>query len=101
MTGKLKHTAIFDKANKSKSTYKVFRKITLTYNGNLKQRSPNSYSKSSVIMLITSPNYSRFCRIVPYIQCGLLSSPYFFTFTNVVDFITYPFTAQEVDLHIK
>ena len=54
-------------------------------------------------LLIFSPNLSSFCRRIPYIYCGLLSSPYFcmshFCIEECNGFHcrTYPFTTQGAD----
>ena len=44
-------------------------------------------------LLITSPNISSFCGRVPYIQCELLSSPYFWQ--SKMYWVSLPIPSQQ------
>ena len=80
LDGKLKPHCNFDYTNKSESIYKGFAKMQIKFQQIKIKKKKKIYT--SIIdykrfLLRTSPNLSSFCKRVPYIQCGLLQSPYF------------------------
>ena len=84
---KMKLYATITKSKTLMSFVNLF--IRLQFKGSLSSQAKESYFITSHhfghlrlpcrgFLLITSPNLSSFCRRVPYIQCGILSSPYFY-----------------------